>query len=213
MFQYNQNSKIQNPKSKGFTLIELLVVVAIIAVLVAILLPALNKARYQAKLTQCGTQLKQIGTACMMYAQENVDRLPSRHMYNFPFADDLNVPGTVGGSLMKYLGNQITLFYCPLEEDFAYLRDAYIADKKFPEYAHISYFYFGNYTAPGYPKNLSDERLKLFQDRAFINPYADWWGRTLHDPVNSLFTDGSVTRDLIKKFGPPQNRQGILYFW
>src|SRR5690606_14806279 len=60
----------------GFTLIEVLVVVAIIALLVSILLPALSRAREQARTTQCLTQLKQMGTAIVMYAGDNKGYLP-----------------------------------------------------------------------------------------------------------------------------------------
>jgi len=63
-------------KKRGFTLIELLVVVSIIALLVSILLPALAKAREQAKQTVCGTQLRQIGTVFLLYAQDYNDILP-----------------------------------------------------------------------------------------------------------------------------------------
>ncbi|NLX04255.1 MAG: DUF1559 domain-containing protein [Phycisphaerae bacterium] len=55
----------------GFTLIELLVVVAIIAVLVAMLLPALNAAREQARTLQCASKLKQLGAAFQIYTDEN----------------------------------------------------------------------------------------------------------------------------------------------
>jgi prepilin-type N-terminal cleavage/methylation domain-containing protein len=56
---------------KGFTLVELLVVIAIIALLVAILLPALGRARELAKRLQCATQLKGIGTAIALYQNDN----------------------------------------------------------------------------------------------------------------------------------------------
>ena len=56
---------------KGFTLIELLVVIAIIALLIAILLPSLARARELSKRTVCGTHLKSIGNAGEMYSNDN----------------------------------------------------------------------------------------------------------------------------------------------
>jgi prepilin-type N-terminal cleavage/methylation domain-containing protein len=64
-------------KKKAFTLIELLVVVAIIALLIAILLPALGRAREMGRRAQCGSNIRQIGLGLNTYAQENGERLPS----------------------------------------------------------------------------------------------------------------------------------------
>ncbi|MBW3622733.1 MAG: prepilin-type N-terminal cleavage/methylation domain-containing protein [Armatimonadetes bacterium] len=70
-------SKIQNPKSSGFTLIELLVVIAVIAILAAILFPVFAKARERARQTACAGNLKQIGAAVLMYAEEWDGTLPA----------------------------------------------------------------------------------------------------------------------------------------
>ncbi len=62
-------------RQNGFTLIELLVVVAIIALLVGILTPALQEARQAAVEVKCSAQLRQLSTAIHMYANDNYDRL------------------------------------------------------------------------------------------------------------------------------------------
>jgi prepilin-type N-terminal cleavage/methylation domain-containing protein/prepilin-type processing-associated H-X9-DG protein len=72
---------MKRPLRRGFTLIELLVVVSIIALLIAILLPSLSRARFRAKLTSCAANLKSIGQGYAVYAAEWQDQIPT------PFRD------------------------------------------------------------------------------------------------------------------------------
>ena len=68
--------KRRTRRAPGFTLIELLVVVSIIALLIAILLPSLRRARHQAKQVQCMGNLHSIGLAMVMYANDNRQEMP-----------------------------------------------------------------------------------------------------------------------------------------
>ena len=97
---------------KAFTLIELLVVISIIALLVSILMPALNKAKQQAKSTVCLSNLKQWGVIWQMYTDENNDKFPALYMNQ-----TANAGNTPRGSWMyclkkRYEKNE-ELLQCP----------------------------------------------------------------------------------------------------
>ena len=99
-----------NQKNKGgFTLIELLVVIAVIAVLVSMLLPALQGARAQAKKVVCGTQLKQVGTIWLMYADENNDVLP----IGYPGGSFNYIYWFLRDELIRLDVSDGKIFYCP----------------------------------------------------------------------------------------------------
>ena len=102
----NLNSAIR-PSRSGFTLIELLVVVAIIAVLAAMLLPALQRAREQGRRTKCASNLKQIAVATQLYLDDNEGAFPS-----YPTTDARLFP-YLGIKTQPTADNTSHVFYCP----------------------------------------------------------------------------------------------------
>ncbi|BCW99912.1 MAG: hypothetical protein KatS3mg024_2739 [Armatimonadota bacterium] len=73
--------RLSDGRLKGFTLIELLVVIAIIAILAAILFPVFARTRDAARTTACKNNLKQLGLAFMMFAEDNGGKLPTINEY------------------------------------------------------------------------------------------------------------------------------------
>ncbi len=202
-------------RPRPFTLIEMLVVVAIIAILIALLLPVLGRAREQARRVLCMSNLRQLTMAMTQYAGDNQGRYPSAHAdrayaLGWRQADDLVQYGLAYSGDEKE--NEFTIYRCPSASkpprgykaccgtEF-FLMDNYALLANLDDLA-------GTYLATNEPpRRASDGVLPMFIDNVMlwggdytwgsthaVGEQLTSWTRLRGDPVgfNQAMTDGSA---------------------
>src|SRR5688500_14298714 len=130
----NSFMKSRSSYRVGFTLVELLVVIGVVAVLIGLLLPAMGRAREQAKAVKCASQLRQVGQAIQSYANVNLGWIPAWSGWHVVGGDGtgLDQPGEGWTEqLARYISGPSTPVYnCP----------------SFPEEYRINYFIAARYS-------------------------------------------------------------------
>lgn len=164
----------------GFTLIELLVVIAVIAILAALLLPALSQSKEKGKFTTCMNNLRQVNIAIRLYADENADSLPVLPTPN-PYPNGV---GAYYKQLVKgYVG--LTGPASPLEKVFICPSDRILSAQV--GHAFTSYTFNGYEVGPGAIERITGKRLgsiKSASKAVLVGEWPAFFGGSWHPVVN-----------------------------
>lgn len=198
-------------RRRGFTVVELLVVLAVIVILISLLLPAVNKAREQARRTWCMSNIRQLTAAYLGYCADNDQQLPGNTRYGDWVLVGTGPDAILGGKLYPYLKSD-RVYRCP--QDDARLRSYSINDYLNGEWPALSShavrlsdvrnasatFVFieeadprgvnvGGFTMMPYPSNFWIDHPAVFHGKgtglSFADGHCDFW--TWKDPQTWTF--------------------------
>jgi prepilin-type N-terminal cleavage/methylation domain-containing protein len=179
----------------GFTLVELLIVIGTISLLMALIVPALGRARDQSKIVVCRSNQRNLLFGCLLYAGDNDSRLPvdkQLHNAHIGLVEDLSGGGYIGES---------QVFYCPSERkpDLKYSEENfssgnigyfYYSFSDRPTYRYLSTFFLKKLPWPRLLRDTMPPDKWVFSDSWFSNtPTAHRWYKK---GVNYVTLDGSA---------------------
>jgi len=171
------------PPWRAFTLIELLVVIAIIAILAALLLPALVSSKEKARRTSCKNSLRQFSLALHMYGDDNQQWLPSGAPNDIMPSDDDHLPvisNNTSNAIVRYTATA-QMLHCPSFGDW-FIKEQENRPFEERQYGHvIGYNYHGGHTNTPWPalpgqtaRWISPQKLTEKTDLVLLSDMNDW---------------------------------------